>query len=123
MVFTKDLLKLSDFPDIVLIPIFSEDYFNESKNLVQEINQNIMFPEVLSHLQHEFKFCNDKLSYLHPKSMFRLEKLGVLPELLLDLKDDVPLCLSCVFLTSRTLQCIKKIRNQGPYAKTLTINQ
>ena len=41
--------------------------------------ENIMFPELISPLQHEFKYWNDKLSNLLPKSMFRLEKLEVLP--------------------------------------------
>ena len=41
--------------------------------------ENIMFPEVISPLQHEFKSWNEKLSNLLPKSMFRLEKLEVIP--------------------------------------------
>ena len=51
-----------------------------------------MFPEMLSPLQQEFKFWHEKLCQLNPKYMFRLEKLGVLPERFLDLKDDVTLC-------------------------------
>ena len=34
-----------------------------------------MFPEVLSPLQQEVKSLNDRLSHLHPKSMFRLKNL------------------------------------------------
>ena len=34
-----------------------------------------MFPEVLSTLQQELKLWHDKLSHLHPKNMFRLEKM------------------------------------------------
>ena len=52
-------------------------------------NENIIFPEVLSPLQQEFKSCHDKLSHLHTKLMFRLAKLGVLPSTFLDLNDDV----------------------------------
>ena len=67
-----------------------------------------MFPEVLSPLQHEFRSWHDNLSHLHPKSMLRLEKLGVLPPIFLDLKYDVPLCESCIFITSKSMQWIKK---------------
>ena len=35
MILTKDLLKSINFPYIGWIPIFSEDYINESKNLTQ----------------------------------------------------------------------------------------
>ena len=34
-----------------------------------------MFSEVLSPLKHELKSWNDNLSHIHPKSMFRIEKL------------------------------------------------
>ena len=78
MVFTKEFLKSRNVPYTGSIPIYSADYINDSNNLTQEI-ENIMFPEVLSILQQEFKSWNDKLFYLHPKSMFRLEELGVLP--------------------------------------------
>ena len=41
--------------------------------------------------------------------MFRLAKLGVLPSIPLDLKDDVPLCASCMFGTARRSQWITKV--------------
>ena len=63
--------------------------------------ENIIFPEVLSPLQQEFKSWHDKLSNLYPKSLFRLAKIGVFPSIFIDLKDDVPLCESCMFGTSR----------------------
>ena len=47
----------------------------KSKNIIQEQIDKIMFPEVLSVLQQEFKSWNNKLSRLHPKYMFRLENL------------------------------------------------
>ena len=74
--------------------LISEDYINKSNNITQEQIENIMFTEVLPPLQQEFKSCHEKLSQLQPKSMFRLERLGVLPSIFIDLKDDVPLCLS-----------------------------
>ena len=55
MILTKDLLKSSNVTDIGSIPISSEDYINESKNTTQEQIDNIMFLEVLSTLQQEFK--------------------------------------------------------------------
>ena len=51
-----------------------------------------MLPEVLSPSEQEFKYWHEKLFHLHPKSMFRLEKLGFPPKQFLDLKDNVPLC-------------------------------
>ena len=73
-----------------------------------------MFPEVLSPLQQEFKSCHDKLSHLHTKSIFRLAKYGFLPSKFLDMKDDVPLCASCMFGTASRRQWIKKGINQVP---------
>ena len=55
MVVTKEFLKSSNVPDIGYILIFSEYYINESNNLTQEKNKNIMFLEVLSPLQQESK--------------------------------------------------------------------
>ena len=51
MLVTKDFLKSSDVPDIVSIPIYSEDYINESNTITQEQIYNIMFIEVISYLQ------------------------------------------------------------------------
>ena len=51
LIVTKYFLKSRDVTDIVYIPIHSEDYINESKNLTQEQIENIMFPEFLSLLQ------------------------------------------------------------------------
>ena len=78
-------------PYIVSIPISSEDYIKESKNLTKEQIQNIMFPEVISPLQQEFISWNYKLSHLHTKSIFRLANFGFLTSIFLYLEDDVPL--------------------------------
>ena len=67
-----------------------------------------MFPDVLPPLQQELTSWNDKLSHLHPKSMFRLEKLDVLPRRLLDLQYYVTLCALQMFGTARRKQGIKK---------------
>ena len=91
-------------PEIASITISLDDYINGSKNLTQEQIENIMFPEVLSNFKRALRSCNDKLSHLHPKSMLRLEKLGLLLEIILSLKDDVPLCVSCTFGTARRRQ-------------------
>ena len=40
--------------------------------------------------------------------MFRIAKLGFLPSLFLDLKYDMTLCVSCVFVTARRMQWITK---------------
>ena len=101
MVVTKKFLKSSNVPDIESIAISYELYINGSKNLIEEKIYNIMFPKVLSLLQQEFKSCHDKLSHLHSKSMFSLAKFGVLPSRSLDLKYDVPLCVSCMLGTTR----------------------
>ena len=75
MILPKEFLKSNNVPDIGSITLYSEDYINESKNLTQEQIHNIIFPEILSPLQQELKFCHDKLAHLHPNSIFRLEKL------------------------------------------------
>ena len=92
IIVTKLFLKSSKVPAIGSIPISAEDYINESKNFTQETFYDIIFPEVLSPLQHELKYWHDKLYQLHPKSMFRIAKLGVLISIFLELKDYVPLC-------------------------------
>ena len=76
-----------------------------------------MFPEVLSPSQQDLKSWHDKLSHLHPKSIFILAKLGVLPKLFLDLKDFVLLCASCMFGTARRLQTITKSNKSGSILK------
>ena len=60
-----------------------------------------MFPEVILSLQMEFKYWHENLSNLHTKYMFRLAKPGVFPAQVLDLKYDVPLYPSFIFLTAR----------------------
>ena len=59
-----------------------------------------MFTEVLSTLQQELKPWHEKLPHLHPKSMFRLAKLGVPPKQFLDQNYDVSIFESCMFGTS-----------------------
>ena len=76
-----------------------------------------MFPEVLSTLRQEFKSWHDKLSHLKPKSMFRIAKPRSLPSRLLDLKDDVHLCESCIFGTARRRQCTTKGMKSGSIGK------
>ena len=92
MIVTKELPKSRNVPVIGYIPISSDDYINVSKNLTQEHIDNIMFPEVISPLQHKFKSCNERLFHLHSKSIFRLSKLGVLSSIFIYLKDNFPLC-------------------------------
>ena len=59
MIVTKYILKSRNVPDIGYIPISSEDYKNESKNLTHEKNESIIFTDVISPLQQEFKLWND----------------------------------------------------------------
>ena len=56
MMVTKELIKSRNVPDIGYISIFSEDYINESNNLIQEKTKNIMFTKVQSPSQQEFKY-------------------------------------------------------------------
>ena len=51
-----------------------------------------MFPEVLSPSQQDLKSWHDKLSHLHTKSIFRIEKLLFPPNQFKDLKVDVTIC-------------------------------
>ena len=60
MIVAKELLQSRNVLYIVSIPIYSEDYINESKNLTHEQIENIMYPKVLSPLQQDFKSWNDK---------------------------------------------------------------
>ena len=76
-----------------------------------------MFIEVLSPLQQEFKSCHDMLSNLHPKSMLRLEKPGIIPSIFIDLKDDVTHRVSCMFGTARRKQWITKGNKSGSIRK------
>ena len=50
MVVNKELLKSSNVPDIVSIPISSYDYINESNNLIKVQIENIIFLEKCYHL-------------------------------------------------------------------------
>ena len=44
MIFTKKFEKARNVPYIGSIPIYSEEYKNESKNLTQGKTENIIFP-------------------------------------------------------------------------------
>ena len=79
MVLNNEFLKSRNVPDIGSIPISSDDYINESNHIKLEQIDMIMFPEVIPPLQQEFKSWNDKLSHLHPKSMFIIANIVVLP--------------------------------------------
>ena len=114
---TKYLIKSSNFLDILSIPISSEDYINELKNITQEQIYNIMFPEFLSPLQQEFKSWHDKLSHIHPKSMFILEKLGFLPPIFTYLKDCVPFFVSWILETEGSRKWITKRNKSGSIRK------
>ena len=72
-----------------------------------------MFPEMLSLLQQEFKFWHDKFSQLHPKFMFRLEKIWFLPSIFIDLKEDVPICESLMFVKAKKRKYRTKGNNSG----------
>ena len=109
MVVTKEFPKSRNVSDIGSIRIYSEYYINESNNLTREQIENIIFPEVISPLQQEFKYWNEKLSHLHPKSIFRLAKLGILPSIFIELKYDLRLCASCMIVTASRMQWITKV--------------
>ena len=113
MLVTNDLLKSKNVPDIGSIEISLYEYINESNNLKQEQIENIMFTEVLSSLHQEFKSRYYNLSHLNPKSMFRLERLGVLLSIFIDLKDDVPICASCMIGAANRRKRRKKEINRG----------
>ena len=49
--------------------------------------------------------------------MFRLANIGVLSWIFIDLKDDVPICASCMFGTSRRRQWITEGKKSGPTRK------
>ena len=61
MIVTTDLLKSRSVPYLASIAIYLEDYINKSKNLTQEENDGIIFLDVLSLLQQEFKSWYYKL--------------------------------------------------------------
>ena len=70
-----DFLTSWHVSNIASVKIYSYYYINKSNNLAQEKIEDIIFPEVLSHLQQEFKYLRENLFHLHVKSMFRLETL------------------------------------------------
>ena len=117
MVLPKEFLKSIEVPYIWSIAISSEDYINYSSNLTQDLSENIIFLKMLSLLQQEFKSWNDKLSILHPKPMFRLEKMGVLSSSFLDLNQDVTPFTSWIFGTARRRQWRKKVNISGSIRK------
>ena len=117
MVGTKEFSKSRNVPDVRSIPISSEDYINEWKNLTLEQIENNIFPELLSPLQQDFKSWDDNLSHLHPKYMVILAKIGVPSSQSLDMNDDVPLCASFMFRTARISQWITKWNKSGTVGK------
>ena len=51
--------------------------------------------------------------------MFRILNLGLPPPIFLDLKDDVPLCASCIFGTARIRNWITKENKSGSTMKEI----
>ena len=49
--------------------------------------------------------------------MFILAKIRIIPSIVLDLKDDMTLCASCVFGTARKIQWITKGKRSGSIRK------
>ena len=76
-----------------------------------------MFLEVPSPLQHDFRSWHDNFYHLHPKYVFRLEKLGFIPSIFLYLKADLPLCVSCIFGKARIRKCRTKLDKSGSIRK------
>ncbi len=69
----------------------------ESQSLSPEVLEAFANPTVLTPLQQAFMYWHDRLGHMGIKSMMWLAEKGVLPRRLLELKDNAPLCGSCMF--------------------------
>ena len=120
MLVNNDLPISKNVPYIGSIEISLYEYINESNNLKQEQIENVVFTKMLSPLHQEFKPWYYNLSHLYPKYMFRLEKLGVLLSIFIDLKDDVTICASCM-IGAANRRKRRKMKEIGVVSLTKTI--
>ena len=94
---TREFLRSPANPDIGWIPSTIPEYAQVSKGLSEEEIQKIKSSHTLSPLQQEFLSLHHRLLHLPFTTMLRLSKLGVLPRRFLKLKNNLPLCTSCLF--------------------------
>ena len=97
---TKESLKAPDSPDIGWIPTSVPKKQGPSSELAEEEIAKIMKlskPVNLSPLQEEWVALHERLWHLPFSTMFRLVKMGFLPQKFLKLKGNCPPCVSCLF--------------------------
>ena len=94
---TKEFLRSPNNPDIGWIPSLISEFRSTADTLSDEELKKIASPVPLSPLQQEFLSMYHKLFHLPSTHMLRLAKFGILPKHFLKFKNDLPLCVSCVF--------------------------
>ena len=102
------------YPDTTVTPIYSKDYMDESKYLMEEQVTNILLPEVLSTFQWELKLCQNVILHIYPRSMCHLSKLGVLPISSLKLADDIQICTFINYGKSKNCGTIRRENDNKP---------
>ena len=83
--------------DIGWIPSSIPEFRSESCNLTDEDISKIASPAHLSPIQQEFLSIHHRLFHLPYTIMLRLAKVGILQHRLLNLRNDLPLCVDFMF--------------------------
>ena len=89
-------------PDLTNIPSTPLEYQKEIENgyLPTEEAMNLARPRRLSPVQQMLMDWHHRLYHLQFRRIFMLAERGFLPKVLLECKDNVPLCVSCQFGTA-----------------------
>ena len=93
---TKEFLRDPKSPDIGWVPTSVPDAKDATADIPDEVLKKISNPVKLSPLQEEFLALHERLWHLPFSVMFRMVKLGLLPNKFRKLKNKAPPCVSCL---------------------------
>lgn len=94
---TIEFLRAPELPDIGWIPTSIPEKRTAAANLPATDLEKLTNPVKLSPLQEDFLAFHERLWHLPFKVMFRMVKLGLLPNKFKKLKNKAPPCVSCLF--------------------------
>ena len=108
---TKDFLFPLDAEDLVQIPITRTQVVAQLENLTPEALEALLNPPEQTELLKEFMAWHVRLGHLRFASMFRLCKVGVLPNKFAALEGSKLICPHCVFGNAKRRQWRQSKKN------------
>jgi len=84
-------------PDVASVPIEIEQFASELPNLSKIQLEQIAHPEILDSDQRELMALHCKMNHLPFPALIRLAESGKIKKRLANLKERLPVCMSCIF--------------------------